>query len=237
MKKITFKKFIHPVLVALMKSQRKHQLHIVTQKVSYEGGVIYVVNHSCRYDFPIAGEVIGRHTYTYVLVGKQRFEFIDKICLLLNGIIWVDRMDRQSKQEAFCRMIHLLKHGENICMFPEGTWNLTPSKPMLPLYWGCISLAKETKCPIQPLVLEYQGKDCFVNFGELFFVKEEDTKEEKIEELTDLFATLKWDIWEKFPVLHRKDDMAAEWEAEVARRIAEYPKLNAEYEKRCELKN
>lgn len=230
----SIRKLLHPLLLTLMKSQRKHELHIVTPKVPYEGNVIYAVNHSCRYDIPIASEVIERHTY--VLVGKQRFEFVDKICLLLNGIIWVNRMDKQSKQKSFEQMIHLLKQGENVFMFPEGTWNLTPSKPMLPLYWGCINLAKETKCPIQPLVLEYRGNDCYVNFGELFFVKEEDTKEEKIKDLTDAFATLKWDIWEKFPMQHREDCMAAEWDAEVARRLAEYPKLDAEYEKKCELK-
>lgn len=224
-------KFIHPALLAVMKSQRKHQLHIVTSKPLYAGNVIYAVNHSCRYDVPITCEVIRRHSY--ILVGKQSLKLMDRICFWLNGVIWVDRMDKRSKQNATCKMIQLLKCGENICMYPEGTWNLTPSKPMLPLYWGIIDLAKEAKVPIQPLVLEYRGGDCYVSFGELFHVKEEDAKEEKIKELADTFAMLKWNIWEQFPVIHRTDNMLEEWEQEVKRRIAEYPKLNAEYEKKC----
>lgn len=84
--------------------------------------------------------------------------------------------------------------------------------------------------------LEYKEQDCYVNFGELFMINAEDEKEEKIQELADRFATLKWEIWEKFPVQHREECMKAEWDTEVARRIAEYPKLNIEYEKKCELK-
>ena len=37
-------------------------------------------------------------------------------------------------------MVDLLNNGANLIMFPEDTWNLTPSKPMLSLYWGIIDI-------------------------------------------------------------------------------------------------
>lgn len=231
MRKSLIFKLIHPILIFLMKTQRQHQLHILMPKPVYSENVIYAVNHSCRYDVPIVGEVVGRHTY--LLVGKQRLEFIDRICFLLNGVVWVDRLDKKSKQKAYHKMLSLLKQGENVCIFPEGTWNLSPSKPMLPLHWGVISLAKETQCPIQPLVLEYKKNECWVNFAPLFLIKKEDIKEIKIKELEDIFARLKWEIWERFPIQHRDESMDLEWKNEIARRIAEYPKLNQEYESRC----
>ncbi|MGN1198575.1 MAG: hypothetical protein ACI4TA_13390 [Acetatifactor sp.] len=43
-------------------------------------------------------------------------------------------------------------------------------------------------------------------------------------------ATLKWDIWEMFPVQKRTDAMKAEFEEMVRRRVAEYPKFNFAYE-------
>lgn len=64
------RKLIHPLLIKLMKAQRKHELHIVTSEPLHNGNVIYAVNHSCRYDVPIVGETVKKHTY--VLVGIQR---------------------------------------------------------------------------------------------------------------------------------------------------------------------
>ena len=43
-------------------------------------------------------------------------------------------------------------------------------------------------------------------------------------------ATLKWDIREMFPVQKRSDDMKAEFEEMIQKRIAAYPKFNYEYE-------
>lgn len=67
-------------------------------------------------------------------------------------------------------MTHLLNKGENILMYPEGTWNLTPSKLMLPLYWGVVDLAKVTEAPIIPIVAEYHQKCCYVKFGQPLYM-------------------------------------------------------------------
>ncbi len=60
-----------------------------------------------------------------------------------------------------------------------------------------------------------------------------DGKQEKIDELSDKMASLKWEIWELFPVVSRKNVRMEEWEEEVQRRIADYPVLDFEYEKSC----
>ena len=153
--KNTIHKILYQLLLVLFKVQRKHRLHILNNAPDLKKNAIYAVNHSCKHDMPIACEVIGRHVF--VLVGKQQLNLIDKICLCLNGVIYVDRKDRKSKRNAKKVMIDYVLKGQNICMFPEGTWNLTPSKPMLPLYWGVIDIARNTGCSIIPLVLEYRA--------------------------------------------------------------------------------
>lgn len=52
-------------------------------------------------------------------------------------------------------MQKLLNTGKNLLIYQEGTWNMTPSKPMLPLNWGVIEFAKSASVPIIPLVAEY----------------------------------------------------------------------------------
>lgn len=223
------RKFIHPLLLRLMKQQRKHELHMLNSCPQVIGNAIYAVNHSCRYDIPYAAEAIGHHSY--VLVGKQHLNMIDRMAFLLNGVIYVDRKNRSDKAFAKRKIKKLVLSGKNMLLFPEGTWNLMPSKPMLPLYWGIIEIAKETKCPIIPLVLEYEKKDCYIKWGEPLYVSETDTKAEKIGQLSDEMASLRWDIWEMFPLLVRKGFDGMEWEQEKCRRLAEYPKLDYEYEK------
>lgn len=105
-------KVFHPLLLALMKSRRKHQLHIMNNAPYLCGNAIYAVNHSNKYDMPIVSEVIGRHTF--VLVGKQPLNLVDKVCFRLNGVIYVDRKDSMSKTTSKKAM--LLHTGRTECM-------------------------------------------------------------------------------------------------------------------------
>lgn len=228
------RKAIHPALLRLMKQQRRHELHMLNPHPQVVGNAVYAINHSCRYDMPYAAEAIRRHTY--VLVGRQRLNVVDRIALFLNGAIYVDRKSRPDKTIAKNKMKELVLHGKNLCIFPEGTWNLTPSKPMLPLYWGIIDIARETKRPIIPLILEYEKEDCYIKWGEPLYVTETDTKQKKIEQLSDEMASLKWDIWEMLPSLLREELDGTEWEKEKCRRLAECPKADYEYERSVILK-
>ena len=193
--------------------------------------MLYITNHSCRYDIPFACEIIGRRTN--VLIGKQRLEFIDRLCFILNGVIWVDRHSSIDKKKASSKMRELLSKGESVLMFPEGTWNLEPSKLMLPMYWGCIDIARCANVPIVPFVLEYKGIDCYVKFGVPIYVKETDERTIKFEELSETMATLKWEIWEQLPAVRREEVELDEWDKEKIERIEAYPKLDYEYEMSC----
>ena len=113
------------------------------------------------------------------------------------------------------------------------TQNLEPSKPMLPMYWGCIDIARYANVPIVPFVLEFKGKDCYVKFGMPIYVREADEKSRKFEELSETMATLKWEIWEQFPTMKREEVDLSEWDSEKTARIEKYPKLDYKYEMSC----
>jgi 1-acyl-sn-glycerol-3-phosphate acyltransferase len=223
-----FYKMIHPLLIALVKKQRIHKLHFVNNFPEVKGNIIVAANHSCKYDFPIICESLKKHVY--VLVGKQRLNLTDRVAFLLNGVIYVDRKDKDNRKKAGKRMRKIINRGRSLCIFPEGTWNLTPSKPMLPLYWGIIDIAKETGRPILPLVLEYRNQECYVSFGQPIYIYGQDDKSEKIREIRDIMATMKWKIWEQFPTVARNGIPNDEWEREVKRRLEEYPLLDYAYE-------
>ena len=101
---------------------------------------------------------------------------------------------------------------------------------MLPLNWGIIELSKQTGVPIIPLVLEYHTDCCYAKFGKPIYIEKDMEKKEGIEQLEETMATLKWDIWEMFPVEERKDDLEVEFAKMMEKRVDVYPKFNLEYE-------
>lgn len=88
-------------------------------------------------------------------------------------------------------MMDVLQHGKDLVVFPEGTWNLSPNALHLPLYWGIIDIAKQMGKPIIPLCIEYTDEEILTKFGSLITVSGNDGKQEKAEELSAAFSTLK----------------------------------------------
>ena len=221
----------HKILKCIIRTQRKHKFVFMNQHPDIPGNCIYALNHSCKWDAQYMME-LGKGR-CFILTGKQRLLLLDRIVFHLNGAVWVDRKDKNSKASSKEKMQSVLEKGHSLCIFPEGTWNLRPSLPVLPLYWGIVDVAKQSGVPVVPMCFEYRERECFVKYGEAFTVSAEEDKAEVIGKLRDTFATLKWDIWEGFPTEDRKDIPEEYWEKEIERRLKEYKKLDYAYEMSC----
>lgn len=224
-----FQKWIHPLLLKAMPGRRNFPIEILNSMPVVHGNKIFVMNHSTAHDIPIACELIKEHSH--ILVAKQSLALLDRIFFWLNGVVYIDRKNKQSKKRGFNKMLKILERGNNLLMYPEGTWNITPSKPILPLNWGVIDLAKFSRVPIIPIIAEYHSDCCYVKFGEAIYINGEMDKKNGIELLEDVMATLKWDIWEIFPAEKRSNQMKEEFDQMIQQRIAEYSKADLEYEK------
>lgn len=222
------RRLLHPTLLKGVRGRINFPIQILNSMPQVQGNKLFAINHSCVLDAPVSSDVIKDHFY--FLVGKQSLELIDRIFFFLNGVVYVDRKSKKNKKKSLQKMLKILRGGKSLLMCPEGTWNLTPSKPMLPLNWGIIDLAKQTGVPIIPLILEYHPDCCYAKYGEAIYINMDMSKQEGIELLEEAMATLKWDIWQMFPVQKRTDEMKAEFEEMVQKRVAEYPKFNFEYE-------
>lgn len=222
------RKLLHPILLKAMPGRRDFPIELLNSMPEVEGNKLFAINHSCVCDAPVSCESIIEHCY--ILVGKQSLELLDRIFFLLNGVIYVDRKNKDNRKKSFDKMLKLLQSGKSIMIYPEGTWNMTPSKPMLPLNWGIIELSKQTGVPIIPLVLEYHTDCCYAKFGKPIYIEKDMEKKEGIEQLEETMATLKWDIWEMFPTEKRKDDLEIEFTQMMEKRVVAYPKFNLEYE-------
>lgn len=229
-----FKDLIRPVL-SFIASFRVPYNVIIEQPCNLlrDKPAIYAVNHFCFADTPIMGRITPKRSY--ILLGKQRLGFSDWIYFMLNGVIFVDRKDKEDMAASKQAMSAYLNKGRSIVMFPEGTWNLTENQLMLPMKWGIIDIAKETGAQIIPTLLEYdrEKKKCFVRFGAPLVISPQDSKADAIAALRDTLATMRWEYWERNGTFSRADlDMDTE-RKKLFYSVEEYPPINWEYERSC----
>lgn len=224
------RKKIYNIVRKMMSTTRNFEIEVFNkEKLNVEGPVIYSVNHSNCHDVPTISEISDEHFF--LLAGVQRLRLVDKIAFFLLGRVYVDRKNKESKQRSKEQMIDLVSKGNNLLIFPEGTWNVTPNKLTLPLNWGIIDIAKATGAVIKPINLEYIKDKCYVNIGDDIIVLPTDTKEDKIEELKEAMATLKWEILEMQGVFSRTSITEKDFECYSTDRFEEYKNLNVQYEK------
>lgn len=195
--------------------------------------VIYAVNHFCFADTPIMGRIVKRRSY--ILLGKQRLGISDWLYFQLNGVIFVDRKDKEDMLASKQGIKAYLDKGRSVIMFPEGTWNLSQNLLMLPMKWGIVDVASEAGVPIVPVVLDYdrESNKCIACFGEAISFDRGCDKAEGIRLLRDMMATMRYEYMERKGICKRSEmDMAKEWKA-LKYSIREYPMINWRYEESC----
>lgn len=242
---IKIREVIHPLLINGVKIVRDYPLHCKEQIKHIDNKpCIFVVNHSNVHDVPTVCEIINEHFY--LLAGDEVKYDIGGFLFNLNGVVWVNRNDKESMNASKEKLIELLNKGVNVLIFPEGTWNRT-DKIMLPLHWGVIDIARITGCPIVPVVMEYSVNnypECYSKIGESIlignnyeingeiqsgFMTEMERKKNAIEYVRDSMATLRWYIWEEI-YNDGKRLSKEEFEAYIKRTVDEYPKMDCDLE-------
>lgn len=179
------KEAIHPLLISLMTSKTKGNL-IINGKLPEDGNYLIVANHLCIEDIPTLGQAVKEHIY--LLVSDEDKKTLDGLALSLNGVQWVTRMDKISRQTASKNAVEILKSGEIFAMYPESTWNLSPNLLMLPMNYGCIKIALEANVPIVPIVTFFTEKTRYTTICKKFYPTID--LEKSICELRDIMATM-----------------------------------------------
>ena len=145
--------------------------------------------------------------------------FVKKILLLAQyntGLVLVSKRDgdAENRKNAKMDMITILLKGHSIWYYPEGTWNLSPNKLHLPMSHGFLDIAKKSRAPVVPVVLEYSydsstDRECItkvhMRYGKPLYVKESDDLNVKLEEYQAAVSTMRWELLEEKGKFYRKD--------------------------------
>lgn len=192
--------------------------------------VIFSANHSNSNDFPSLAQSIKKHFFImadYTMINDPVVNLANK----QNGCVYVDRKSKKSTANAFEQCVEGVKSGYNMVVFPESTWNLTKSLPVLPRYWGDVKIAQETGSPIIPTIMVYCGKICLIKFGERIYVSKDDSIAEKDKEVYHAMANLRKEI-ESSPE-YKKYYEPMEYTDWIKKNVESYQFFDVDYEMSC----
>lgn len=105
-------------------------------------------------------------------------------------------------------MERILKNGNSVLFYPEGSWNNTENLLVQPLFAGPWLLAQRTNCEVVPIALfhEYLEKDIYVRMGEPLNLAQMG-KHKALEILRDSMATMLYEMMEKHCKIQKRTEM------------------------------
>ena len=118
----------------------------------FEKGKTYIVvcNHNALIDVPVSSPGIPGGNKT---IAKAEMAKIPLFGLIYKtGSILVDRKNEKSRRESFVKMKEVLDMGLHMCIYPEGTRNIS-AEPIKPFHDGAFRLAVTTGNSIIPMII------------------------------------------------------------------------------------
>ncbi len=177
---------------------------------------VFCCNHS--FDEDAISSLASTDRNVYMVQGSTHQMEHNPIFLAmwLNGMIYLDRMDKESRKSGIDKMRRILKSGTSVILFPEGGYNNTENQLIQPLFASPYVLSKELGVKVVPLITFNDiGTDkIFVRVGEPLNLGEYE-KQEALALLRDEMSTLVWNIMEEHvPIVKREDlsnDPRTDW--------------------------
>lgn len=162
---------------------------------------IFASTHSFDEDIIAALATINRSAYVLIGTTDQIDHNPQMYAAWLNGMIYVNRLDPESRKDSVLKMETILKSGSSILMFPEGGWNNTENLLCQPLFSGPYTLAQHTGVSVVPIASFNQPNSdvIYMSFGNPISMKDM-TKKEALITLRDSLATMVYNSMEKHTI-------------------------------------
>lgn len=166
---IKIRKIINPIFRQIMMIFTSGKLKVVRKgSVPANQKVIYAGTHGFHDDIIYTMKTINKHTYLLYGSLMDFYNSFHGLGLWVNGVILVDRKNKESRRAAVNKMTQALNLGANIVMFPEGTWNKNESIPVQKLYPGIYEVAEKTGALVVPIATVLDGNICYALEGDAY---------------------------------------------------------------------
>lgn len=121
------------------------------ENIPTDRAVLFVGNHQSNFDIPLLmGELGIPHGY----IAKVELENIPVISQWMKAMrcVFMDREDRRQSLQSIKNGIEILKNGQSLVVFPEGT--RSKGQGMTEFKAGSLTLATKSGVPIVPITID-----------------------------------------------------------------------------------
>ena len=201
----------HDLLVPILKVSMRHagwKLKIIRDdRKQTRRPVIFCPTHIGGLDAEMA--ILAVKTHCWVIIGDPRELYKDPAGMMLqmNGWIPIDVAISEDRKAAKAQMKAVLESGEDLLLFPEGTYNVSENLLLNHLFAGALDLAITCGAEIVPMAMERHDGTYYCIIGEnLDYTGEAYEDRFRLSAvLRDHLATLKWELIEQLPQQKRAD--------------------------------
>lgn len=167
-------------------------------KLEKDKPYIFVGNHSFDEDIISILSTIDRNAYLLNGTTHQMEHNPLFYAVWANGMVYLNRLDKQSRSDAIPKMERVLRAGNSVFIFAEGGYNNTENQLIQPLFASPYILSEKLGVEVVPIIsfCKEETKEIFVRAGEPMKLGEWE-KAEALARLRDAMATIVWDIMEE----------------------------------------
>lgn len=152
--------------------------------------------------------ILDRNSYALIGTTDQLEHNPQMYAAWLNGIVYVDRLNNESRKESLKKMKKLLENNTSVLIFPEGGWNNTENLLCQKLFAGPYILSNELNVPVVPIsnFLEQVSNTIYINVGNPLDLSNKDKKESLIL-LRDTISTMMFNQIKKYSVPIKRNEL------------------------------
>ncbi len=231
---LKIRKAINPLWRAILKQCISRKIYVESYpKLDRKKAYLFVANHSFDEDIISILANIDRNVYAlHGTTDQMRYNPVF-MALWLNGMIYVNRLDRVSRKDAVEKMKRVLSLGNSVLVFPEGGYNNTENHLIMPLFNSPYILSKEMSVEVVPVIsfCDIDSQEIYIRAGEPIDLAKMRDKEEAMAALRDKMATMLWYMLEKHTSPIKRCEMEPDarlWFMETRKRVYECQKWHAD---------
>lgn len=209
------------IAFVISKFMRRYKLEIRgIENIQANDSAIYVCNHSNSHDFFTLTETFVKiNKKVTPLAAEDGLNWISRMMFGLGNSSFINRNDKKVTKTGELGLCKGLLNGISTIIFAESTWNLHPTKAMLPIKAGPVEIALITGKKIVPTIFEYIEVDheckkeselyskCIVSFGEPITVNYSDSIFIQADVIQSKMEEMRYSLWEEFGVKKTIDDI------------------------------
>lgn len=210
---IKLRRMFFPAFKQVLRLAVKRDIHFEGEYPALEKDKPYIFVSTHSFDEDIIASIASLDRNAYILMGTtDQIEHNPQMyAAWLNGMIYVDRTDKQNRHDAVSKMEKVINQGSSVLIFAEGGYNNSENLLCLEPFSSPWILSQKTGAQVVPLASfnSLNSNDIYIRFGKPIDLSIYDKKEARTV-LRDQLASLVYPIMEEHAPRVKRSELGSD---------------------------